>query len=195
MNKTTIAAAAAALAVFALAGCGDPTPPSDKAETAQQEGIASQAVNTQPVTSDPWHQMRQNLNEIEHAENTGIQTTSFIFNRSSPDPIQTCPSIGVPIPNTASLTNPEQVSGRYYSGNGGGQWSSGVIGQMDPNGIYTPQGSSGTFVICVGADGAPVPVYAEGEVHTVFGPAVWNKETHAVELTGPASFHFTKAAK
>ena len=189
--KKTIAAAAAVLAVFTLGACGDPTSPSTKAETNQQEQISAQAVQNQPVTSDPWHQMRQNLNEIEHAENTGIQTTSFIFNRSSPDPIQSCPSIGVPIPNTASLTNPEQLTAKWF-GNSSGSWGSGIVGQMDPNGIYTPQASSGTFVICVGADGNPVPVYAEGEVHTVFGPARWNAATHSVELTGPASFRFSK---
>jgi hypothetical protein len=190
--KKIIAAVAAAGVVLALSACGDPTSPSDKAEAAQQEDISSQAVQNQPVTSDPWHQMRQNLNEIEHAENTGIQTTSFIFNRSSPDPIKTCPSIGVPIPNTASLTNPEQVSGKYFNRGGGGEWSSGVIGQMDPNGIYTPQASSGTFVICIGADGNPTPVYAEGDVDAVFGPARWDTATHSVVLTGPASFRFTK---
>jgi hypothetical protein len=189
--KKTIAALAAVGIVVALTSCGDPTSPSDKAEAAQQEDISSQAVQNQPVTSDSWHQMRQNLNEIEHAENVGIQTTSFIFNRSSPDPIQSCPSIGVPIPNTASLTNPDQIASHYY-GNGSGSWASGVIGQMDPNGIYTPQASSGTFVICVGGDGTPVPVYAEGEVHTVFGPARWDTASHSVVLTGPASFHFTK---
>jgi|SRR5882762_396154 len=170
------------ISVGLLVGC-DATPSGQRQENAAQAGITTQLVTNQPIPNIGYSQMRQNLIEIETAEDKGVQTTSFIFGNFSADPVQICPSIGVPIPNTASLSNPEQAT---YTGS-----ATYTTPQMDPNGVYAPSASSGTFVICVGADGKPNPVYAEGNVHTVFGPAVWNRQTHSVEMTGPASFKFT----
>src|SRR5262249_11308948 len=132
-------------------------------------------------------QMRQNLVEIETAQAKGVQTTSFFFNQGVVDPFLSCPSIGVPIPNTSSLSNPIQVE--RHGGDGGGNVG---IGQMDPNGTYGPNGSTGTYVMCIDATGTPYAQYWEGFVSTVFAPAKWNMATHQLELTGPASFKFSK---
>lgn len=63
---------------------------------------------------------------------------------------------------------------------------------MDPNGIYTPSSSTGTFVQCIDATGAIMPMYHEGTVQAVFGPAKWNADTHKIEITGPPSYDFKK---
>jgi hypothetical protein len=174
----------AGLLLLTLTAC-DGYPSGDRVEAGQQADITGALVGHQPIPDvGGYSQMRQNLIEIERAEALGVQTTSFMFNRASPDPIQSCPSIGVPIPNTASLSNPHQV----VWGNGGG---SGVVDQMDPNGIYVPASSSGTFVQCVGPDGHVAPAYAEGEVQSVFGPATWDRATHSIVLTGPSTFKFS----
>lgn len=68
---------------------------------------------------------------------------------------------------------------------------SGVVDQMDPNGVYAPTSSTGTFVMCVDANGQPHPAYWEGTVETEFGAARWNSATHQVEAVGPATFHFS----
>jgi hypothetical protein len=94
----------------------------------------------------------------------------------------------VPIPNTASLSNPQQV----VTGSNDRGYGLATIGQMDPIGIYTPTSSTGTFVICVDAQGKPYANYWEGVVKTVFAPAKWNTTSHHVELVGPPSFSFTK---
>jgi hypothetical protein len=66
-----------------------------------------------------------------------------------------------------------------------------TLPQIEANGVYTDQ-SSGTFVICIDAQGRPYANYWEGFVKTVTGPAEWNAGTHQVELVGPPSFTFTK---
>ncbi len=154
---------------------------SQKAETAQQEQISSQMIKNQPLPQFNYSQMRKNLIEIETAQAQGVQTTSFFFNQGVQDPIFVCPSIGVPIPNTASLSNPLAVE--RHGGSDGGQ--------MDPNGVYSPTSATGTFVICVGANGQPFAKSWEGFVDAVFAPARWNQQLHQEEIIGPASFKFS----
>jgi hypothetical protein len=63
---------------------------------------------------------------------------------------------------------------------------------MDPNGVYVPESSTGTYVMCIDAQGRPYAQYWEGFVHTVFAPARWDSGSHMVQLVGPPSFEFTK---
>lgn len=192
--RKLLAMLALVASVLTLSACGY-TPTANDREANQQEASDAQQAINQPTPAFNFSQWRQNLIEIETAEAKGVQTTSFIMGTQvNPDPIMVCPSVGVPLPISASLTNPEQLDSRYINQGGGtgGNWVSGTVGQKDPNGVYMGTGA-GTFVICIGADGAALPVYAEGDVHTVFGPAVWDYTKHAIKITGPASFRFTTA--
>jgi hypothetical protein len=159
------------------------------AENQQQAADTATLVNNQPLPHFPWSQIKQTLIEVETAQATSVQTTSFFFNQGVQDPFFVCPSIGFPIPNTASLSNPQQVQWR------GGQYgnAAAVVSQQDPTGIYTPTSSSGTFAVCVGADGKAFAKYWEGFVDTVTGPAKWNGTTHQEEMIGTSSFAFTKS--
>lgn len=182
-----------------LAGCGAGTSTGEQKESRAQQNQTDQFVQSQPPHFHAYSQWRQNLNEIEDAEAQGIQTTSFMMGPSMDlDPIQTCSSIGVPIPITASLTNPHQLAGTWLNGAPSDTYSKyadGVIDQMDPNGIYVPADGAGTFVMCVQPDGSVEPAYAEGLVHTVFGPAVWDYAHHQVKLTGAPTLRFSPAGK
>lgn len=184
MKPTRIAATVACCALIAVttAACGMTA---QDRENAQQTKASGNLIDNQPVPNIGYSQMRQNLIELETAEATGVQTTSFFFNLGIPDPIRQCPSIGVPIPNTASLSNPHQL---VYSSGGG---STGVVDQMDPNGVYAPTTSTGTFVMCVDANGQAHPAYWEGTVETEFGAARWDTTIHQVEAIGPATFRFS----
>lgn len=172
-----------------VAACaqGPHVPVGQQLENQQQKQATESLVNNQPIPHFAYSQLRQNLIELETALANGVQTTSFFMNQGVADPEGVCPSIGAPIANTSQLSNPQQVVDG--SGNNGG--GNVTVGQMDPYGIYTPSASSGTFVMCVGADGKPYADYWEGFVRTIFGPAKWNYTTHAPELIGPSSFTFT----
>lgn len=163
-------------------------------EVRAQDAIATYYNQVQPVPV--WHtksQLRTNLTEIEHAEQIGVQTTSFECpglgcDKANP-PMKVCPSIGAPIPVTDELTNPEQPlrDNSQPLNNGGGNVT---VGEMEPTGIYKGN-SSGTFVLCIGAGGAPIPSYWEGNVEVEFAPAVWDAATGTIRDVGPPSFQFT----
>lgn len=137
-----------------------------------------------PTPKFDYSQIRKNLVEIETAEANTTQTTSFFFNQGVADPMLDCPSIGFPIASTTELTNPEQI----VNGDNG---RVSTIPLPDPIGTF-PGNSTGTFVICIDAQGNPYAHYWEGFVSTVTGPATWDTTQHQVVLTGPPSFQFSK---
>lgn len=171
-----------------IGACSYSVPTGQQAENNQQDQSTQDLVNNQPLPHFTYSQMRQNLTEIETAQATGVQTTSFFFNQGVADPMDSCPSIGVPIAASASLSNPHRVD-KHSATDGGNA----VIDQMDPNGVYTPPSTTGTYVVCVDATGTAYTNYWEGFVQTVFAPARWNTTTHKIELIGPPSFKFSKS--
>lgn len=178
----------AGVGAAACQSSGPSAPSAQAKENTQQAADSTSLINNQPIPGLNYSQLRQNLIEIETAQANGVQTTSFFFNQGVQDPIFVCPSIGFPIPNTASLSNPEQI----IQADGGYQATNSVpIPQMDPNGIYAPTSSSGTYAICVGADGKPFAKYWEGFVDAVTGPAKWDEASHTEQMLGPSSFTFS----
>lgn len=184
--------------VVALAGCGHHQSQAQKrsqnvtkeAITDEQLTIASGLVNVlkaQPLPRFAWSQLRQNLIELQTAQANTTQTTTFFFNQGVRDPIQFCPSIGFPIAATTQLSNPEQKVIETASGKDNGNVT---LPQIDPNGVYAGN-STGTFAICLDAQGRAYANYWEGFVQTVTGPAHWDVASHTVELTGPPSFDFS----
>ncbi|SRR5258708_1761170 len=168
--------AAAIIGAITIAACSTPTPgPTNTTEHNQATAGINLILTNQPVPIFPTSELRKNLIEVEAIQALGSPTTSFFFpmgttivnGKFSAPPFKICPSQGEPIHATDSLSNPHQVVPGYNS-------SSDVVDQMDPNGIY-PGVSSGTYVLCVRANGSTNMAYWEGPVHTETGAAVWNE--------------------
>lgn len=179
-----LALAAVSTVALTLAACSN----NDGAKsTAADSRVAAQQLGefqkNQPVPVFNVSQLRQNLIEIETAQARTTQTAAFFFNQGVQDPVATCPSIGFPIPATYQLTNPQQKIGGVHGNL--------TLPQIEATGVYTAD-TSGTYVICIDAQGRTYAQYWEGFVDTVTGPAKWNTTTHQVELTGPPSFNFSK---
>ena len=187
VNKKLVAGTIAGVAIFALSACDDGTTKPQKSESSQAAVGIQNLLTSQPVHAYGYSQLRKNLQELEDAQAHGTVTTSFFYNQSVTDPIFSCPSIGAPIASTTELTNPSQMTSQYSGETGA---ISGVIGQMDPTGVYTGQ-STGTYIMCVGQDGSVNPVYWEGFVATVFGPAHWDNNAKKIVIDGPSGSHFT----
>ena len=172
-----------------LASCKEEPTKQDarKHDQAVSASILSAYQKSQPIPRFNWSQLRQNLIEIESAQAKTTATTSFFFNQGIQDPINSCPSIGFPIPATYQLTNPQQVVTSGY----GDSRSGTAIPQVEANGVFTAD-TTGTYVICIDAKGKPYAFYFEGFVGTVTGPAKWNIESHSIEITGSPSFNFSK---
>lgn len=192
MNTKTIAgAAAAAILAVSLAACNNDS--GNAQESAQQQADTRSLEASQPIPHYNWSQIRQTAIDAQDIAANGSQTTSFFFMMGDRDPIFSCPSIGMPVPNTAQLSNPLQPASNS------GTFAEDVIGQMDPDGIYSPTSSSGTYVICINASGAKYLDYWEGDVFTVAGAAEWDAATHSLKVIGAptAAVHTapSKAAK
>lgn len=187
MKKLFAGAGAVSLAL-GLSACHHGTSQGQRMEFKQQSDDTTSLVANQPLPRFNFSQIRQNVIDLEAAQARGVETTSFFYNMGSNEPVASCPSIGAPIPTTTQISNPNQVipDTSPQINNGGGNT---VVGQMDPNGVYSGD-STGTYVMCVNAQGAQYAFYWEGYVATVFGAARLNPTTHQIELVGPPSFTF-----
>lgn len=177
--KRTLATLAA---VVVLVGCTNTG--AAKKETDAVRQSQAMFLQSQPVPQFNWSQLRQNLVEIETAQANTTATTSFMFllagAGSSGPMVHSCPSIGFPIPSTYQLTNPQgKLQGEGLT-----------VPQMEATGVYTGD-TTGTFVMCVGADGKPFAFYHEGYVSTVTGPAHWDLTKGEIVMDGTSSAAFT----
>ena len=132
---------------------------------------------------------RQQLIEIEAVEALGSPTTAFFFPpgwNGNSHPFKTCPAEGLPIPNTTQLDNPDEIVEDPYGGgyqeNNGGQ----VEPRADPNGVYTPTSSSGTYVACLSSSGGLDAAYWEGDMYAQTGDAAWDNSTGTIQDIGPS---------
>jgi hypothetical protein len=169
--------ALAAVVALTLAGCT-----TDSATNKDQKATDSQLSRyqaNQPIPSSDFSQYRQTVIDVELAQIHGVATTSFFFNQGTPNPVKMCPSIGFAVPTTSQLTNPDQIA---YNGAGSGS-GYGVIAQQEPTGVYTGS-SSGTYVVCVAADGTKYISYWEGDVETEGGAAHWDRTQGLISLDG-----------
>jgi hypothetical protein len=198
MNKhlrPIVLLAATALLGLAVAGCTTTHGVSSgqAKENAQQAADTASLENDQPIPHFNYSQIRQTLIDAETISADGTQTTSFFFQMGDPDPVFSCPSLGMPVANTAELSNPDQVE---WSSLGNNAAASAVIGQMDPDGIYAPTSSTGTYVICVNSSGQKYLEYWEGDVMTVTAPATWDSATHSLNVIGaPTAVIHTAGSK
>lgn len=188
-KKIALPVAGIAVGVAALAGCTS-QPNAQQQEQAQQQQDTQSLINNQPIPHFNWSQYRQTLIDAEQIAANGTQTTSLFFNQGDRDPIFICPSLGMPVPNTAQLSNPNQIVG--VSGKWGGGHDN--IAQMDPYGAYTPSASTGTYVVCINAAGKPYLNYWEGFVESVTAGATWNYGSHTLNVSGaPTTTIHTKS--
>ena len=188
VSRGWIVLAAVVMAVLLAVGIGACTNSGggNAAEGAAQGASTNLLEQNQPLPIFPTSALRQNLIEIEAIQSLGSPTTTFFFPpggspNSGAAPIASCPSQGEPIPNTASLSNPHKPYQGPITTDGGI-----AVDQMDPNGIYAPTSSSGTYVLCVTSSGGVALHYWEGDVYTTSGSAVWNAATHEVQQVGPS---------
>jgi hypothetical protein len=186
IRKTMVGISIIAAAIAVSASSCDGSTPTAATQTEQNQSAVdlATALKAQPVPHFTWSQIRQTLIDVETAQANVTQTTSFFFVPGVKDPIFTCPSIGLPVPLTDEITNPQQLIG-----NGGDQnyFGTGVVSQIDPNVVYGGA-TSATAVICVGPGGKPYIDHAEELVHAVTGAATWDYNKHVIVVTGDPTF-------
>ncbi len=129
----------------------------NRLERAQVNRAQETLVRSQPAPTFDWSLERHLMTQLYRARNERMLTYTYVFNRNG-GLLFSCDSMGFPTPATTQLTNPQTV---IY--NNGGV----AIPQAEPNGLYAPPDTDGTFVMCLGdSQGAVEPVYIEDPVIT-----------------------------
>lgn len=170
MKKITPAIAAVIL-VLTLSACSH----SSSTVGYTQENRASGEIATHYEQVQPPYQptgrsqYRDNLTYAEAVQVLGLNTTTFFFLNGRNDPYFWCPSKGGMVPSTAQSTNPQFIEPDPNSSTG-----SVIISNMDPNGVYPPPNSQGTYVRCTDSKGRDYLVDAEPDVTQISAPATWD---------------------
>lgn len=191
MNRKFIVIAGAVMLAALLAACSHSSTSNGRIREAQE---ASAGINliiaNQPVPIFPTSELRAEMIQVEAIQALGTPTTTFFYPEGTSgasghvQPVKTCPSKGMPIPNTASLSNPEQLVPDTHPGHNNS--TSLTMPLMEPNGIYPPAASSGTYVLCLDSNGQDRASYWEGPVETESGSAVYDKTTGQIRDIGPS---------
>ena len=151
------------LLLFALvtAACED----RQSANEREQENVNAQQeafLRAQPTPVFSWSLERALMIQLYQARNARVLTYSYVLNAYNGSILMSCESLGFPIPATMQLTNPETV---VRTANG-----TTTVAQAEPNGLYAPPSTSGTWVMCIAPGGGVEPRYVENHVITTVRP-------------------------
>lgn len=150
-------------AVIVIAGCEKSAPTADQRLNAQQEQLSSQAVSAVGVPGIKNFFMKKELKQIiEMCDDPSYVTYTYIVAEQTGKLIFLGRSIGYGIPAATQFTSPERPSlpGESYEH---GQIP---LPQQDPDGLYKPSSSEGTWVLLLDPNGGKdvKPLYVEPRV-------------------------------
>jgi hypothetical protein len=173
-------------ALFLLVGCSTTSAPPSVTRQ-EQKAVENQDqvyANTQPTPFFDKSLDRALLIQIYKKRQEAVATWTYVQSEYTGKVLFFCPSIGFPIPGGTQLTNPNKIIERSYNG-AQSNWGWGTaIPQSEPNGLYSPSTSEGTYVMCSNEDGSVSPAYLEPKVQTFFQPMI---ETNGTLTPAPKS--------
>lgn len=160
MNKLIMIGGAVTISAF-LAGCQDTRPSSDQIQRQQQEAIAMQATMAVGMPAITDFAEKRQLKDIYELRDKMVPTYTYLYDMSGKIGEKICDSAGFGISAATQYTNPQKIEWR--SGNGG--YASGVLPQADPNGLFSPSATEGTWVLCkVPGSTKVMPQYIEPRI-------------------------------
>jgi hypothetical protein len=146
------------ISLFLLLAASSATSSSCDSDHHEREDVERQQmlyVQNQPPPFFNWSLERHLMIQLYKARNERVPTYSYVVAPLTGKVVTSCPSLGYPIPATTQLTNPLKPSGNGYA-----------LPQAEPNGLYTPPATHGTWVMCLGPEGKVEPSYWELDVLT-----------------------------
>jgi hypothetical protein len=165
---------AALTAAMLLVGCDDSAARKESQKVMDQQ---SQYGIAQPVPVFNWSLERHIVIELYKARNSSVATYTYVRNQYTGKVLSSCKSIGFPISAATQLTAPE---GLQYLGTGPGYR---MLPQAEPNGVFPPSQSRGTWVLCASKDGKATPRYYEEDVEAYVTQMV-ERDGQLVEADG-----------
>ena len=145
------------LLLLSLVGCEALPRSSDEVQRAAQEKLSKQATQEVGMPAIVNFQEKRMLKMILELRDTNIATTTYIIDMNG-KLHKLCSSVGYGFPYATQYTNPQREGG-------GGQAGYFTLPQADPNGLFSPSGADGTWVMCLNPKTKKVaPLYVEPRV-------------------------------
>jgi hypothetical protein len=137
--------------------CSGGPPTSDQIQRDQQERLLAEGTSQTGMPAIINFRERKMMKQIlELRDQASFSTYTYVFSTMTGKLIPFCHSIGYPIPYSTQYTNPLKPIGGDDN-----HWI--AIGQADPNGLFSPPSSDGTWVMCQNPakPNQVMPIYSE----------------------------------
>jgi hypothetical protein len=154
---------------IALAGCDDTKhPTSEQIQRQQQEQISMQGVMTVGMPAITNFAEKRMMKDILELRDQMHPTYTYLYDMNGKIGEKVCDSLGYGLSGSTQYTNPQKVEYRSCPGTGCAMAS---IAQADPNGLYSPPSTEGTWIMCKipGSDKIE-PQYIEPRIITLTFP-------------------------
>lgn len=142
-----------ALLLTVISGCDEPRSSNDQKTARETEQLMQEASSAVGMPAVPNWTERRNLKMIYELRDQAIRTWTYTIDMNGNRHLL-CESIGYGIPYSTQYSNPERITMQSSYGYG-------TLPQPEPNGLWTPEGLSATWVLCSDGQGGVVPVYSE----------------------------------
>lgn len=143
-------------------GCEPPKETSsDTVQKQQSEKILMEATRETGMPAIKNFRERKILKDIlEMRDQDGLVTYTYLFSEMTGKITFFCNSIGFGVPYATQYTNPQKIA---EIGRGIHEYLYEVIPQADPNGLFSPASTEGTWILCRDPSGknGTKPVYVE----------------------------------
>lgn len=141
MNKILIMSSVAL--AFGLAGCDPAQPNSDQVQKRQQEQLSQQsnmAVGMPAITDFAEKRMMKDILEMRDKMHPTFTYLAGEMNGTIGEKV--CDSLGYGLSGATQFTNPQKIAAS------GQQYGYAILPQADPNGLFSPTTTEGTWVMC-----------------------------------------------
>ena len=154
------------LPLLLLVGCdfAPQQPNSDQLQARQQEQLAAEATAHTGMPAIKNFRERKMLKDIlELRDQNGIVTYTYVVSEMTGKLRYFGQTIGYGIPYSTQYTNPQKIAAIAKGGQGADNFA--ILPQADPNGLFSPASSEGTWVLMKDPAGDKVlPIYIEPRI-------------------------------
>ena len=131
--------------MIGLTACGMREPTSNQIERKKQEELSKQGVESVGFPAITNFAEKRMMKDIIELRDQMKPTYTYIVGMNN-QLTKVCDSLGYGLPYATQYTNPQA---RQTTADSGGNRTSDVLPQSDPNGLYTPAAADGTWVMCI----------------------------------------------
>lgn len=143
-----------------LTACGPRPETSDSKMSQQQEKLSAEAVSEVGIPAIVNFQEKRMMKQILELRDQTISTVTYLTDMNG-HLHKLCDSVGYGLPYATQYTNPQKAQ-EFYATPGGV-----ALPQADPNGLFSPAGADGTWVMCLNpVDNKVKPVFVEPRIIT-----------------------------